>query len=202
MQNLAAGLCEQWCYDVIVLSQPYHDLFLKMFKQNNYMNIKKTAINIMLLWWTLDSVRLYQYRSQFRRKFYNEDPSGERKWKCKTMSIKPNWQANWTCKATNGIFFRKTTDLEKTADTFLTFGDHKRRLVLGNDWTHDQLSVLWRNTQYKRGTRPKFPQNPILYLFLMHGLGYKLFFISLKFNAQRFCNELTTDVETLIKRSI
>jgi len=36
----------------------------------------------------------------------------------------------------------------------------------------------------------------------MHGLGYKLFFISLKFNAQRFCNELTTDVETLIKRSI
>jgi len=79
MQNLAAGLCEQWCYDVIVLSQPYHDLFLKMFKQNNYMNIKKTAINIMLLWWTLDSVRLYQYRSQFRRKFYNEDPSGERK---------------------------------------------------------------------------------------------------------------------------
>jgi len=26
------------------------------------MNIKKTAINSMQLWWTLDSVPLYQYR--------------------------------------------------------------------------------------------------------------------------------------------
>jgi len=50
MQNLGAESCEQWCYDVIVLSQPYHDLFLKMFQQNNYMNIKKAAINSMLLW--------------------------------------------------------------------------------------------------------------------------------------------------------
>jgi len=43
MQDLGAGTSEERCYDVILLSQPCYDLMMKMFQQNKYININKTA---------------------------------------------------------------------------------------------------------------------------------------------------------------
>ena len=34
---------DQWCYYVIVVSQPCHDLSDEYILENNYMNMKKTA---------------------------------------------------------------------------------------------------------------------------------------------------------------
>jgi len=38
------------------------------------------------------------------------------------------------------------------------FSNHKRRGVLGNVWTHDQLSVLWRNIWKEPGFTSEEPE--------------------------------------------
>jgi len=117
------------------------------------MNIKKTTINSVLLWWTSGSVSPCQHHSQMSRKLYNGDRSGE--CKCKVASIKPNWQANWTCKAVTSFLLKRHfrsksnwlgENCQHELITFITCGNYKRRRVFGRVWMHDQLSALWRNT--------------------------------------------------------
>jgi len=36
MQNLGAHSCEKWCYDVILLSQPWYDLFMRVLAASSF----------------------------------------------------------------------------------------------------------------------------------------------------------------------
>ena len=132
--------------------------------------------NSMVLWWILASVPLPL--DLIKPKVVKESLQwgGERK--CKVMSIKPNWPANWTYNAItslllNDTFIRRTSDLKKTANmNWLSFSllvttNADAFLHKSNVWVHDQLSALLHNSLKKQTShesnpciRPKFPKKP------------------------------------------
>jgi len=119
--------------------------------------------NSMLLWWTLDSVPLLLV---IKTKIVKEVLQWSGECKCKVTSIKPNWQASWTCS-----FVRRRTDLMKTVNmhwllislSVITIAD----AFLLKRWRLGTRSTIRFMTQYTKKTdftreqslhSPKVPQ--------------------------------------------
>ena len=60
----------------------------------------------IMLWWTLDSVKLPHVIEPKVVKEALQMEVREGSVKCKVTSIKPNWQANWTCNAITAFLLK------------------------------------------------------------------------------------------------